>query len=168
MSLRLQSEVARDIFDTKWLPVISHQDPIKFKLLRKAHELGVGTTRRTHNLEKASRANLICGEVGLTWHRQRYDCKNFISTCGICLRYKKIKARPPLKPSLCCVNLSIRPFEHTSVDPLGHIRVTTCGVNSQKVYPLICVDIDNGATHFEIMQRMESKDLYLALCRLQY
>jgi hypothetical protein len=37
MSLRLQSITAREIFDTKWLPVISLEDPLRFKLTRKGH-----------------------------------------------------------------------------------------------------------------------------------
>ena len=34
--------------------------------------------------------------------------------------------------------------------------------------PLIMVDIDNGATHFELMASLEAKEVYLALNRLQY
>ena len=54
------------------------------------------------------------------------------------------------------------------LDPLGHIRVMTHGSSTQKMYPLIMVDIDNGATHFELMTSLEAKEVYLALNRLQY
>ena len=40
MSLRLQCEMARNIFNTQFLPVIGSEDPIIVKLIRKAHELG--------------------------------------------------------------------------------------------------------------------------------
>ena len=48
MSLRLQSDTARAIFDTKWLLVISHEDPLRHKVIMHGHELGLGTFRRTH------------------------------------------------------------------------------------------------------------------------
>ena len=90
MSLRLQSDTARRIFNTKWLPVISWNDPLKFKVMRHSHELGLGTNRRMHNLEKTSHSNLLHGETGMTWHKQKGDVKRFVGSCGICLRYKGI------------------------------------------------------------------------------
>ena len=66
------------------------------------------------------------------------------------------------------VAISIKPFQYVSLDPLGHIRVMTHGSSTQKMYPLIMVDIDNGATHFELMTSLEAKEVYLALNRLQY
>ena len=119
-------------------------------------------------MEKATKANLLRGETGMTWLKQGQECKNYIRSCGVCQRYKGIKSRPPLGPSLVRVNISLRPFEHVSIDPLRHVRITTYGSNTQKVYPLIVVDIDNASTHFEIMTGMEAKDVYLALNRVQY
>ena len=48
------------------------------------------------------------------------------------------------------------------------LGVMTHGSSTQKMYPLIMVDIDNGATHFESMTSLEAKEVYLALNRLQY
>ena len=75
MSLRLQSDTARIIFGTKYLPFISNEDPLIHKAMRHGHELGLGTNRRTHNLEKTTIANLLHGEVGMTWYRQGRDVK---------------------------------------------------------------------------------------------
>ena len=100
MSLRLQSDTARTIFSTKYLPVISNEDPLVNKAMRRGHELGLGSNRRTHNLEKTSVANLLHGEIGLTWYRQGRDVKKFVQHCGICLRYNKLQCRPKLGPSM--------------------------------------------------------------------
>ena len=52
MLLRLHSDTARAIFGTRYFPVISNEDPLRYKVMRHGHELGLGTFRRTHNLEK--------------------------------------------------------------------------------------------------------------------
>ena len=109
-------------------------------------------------MEKTTRDNLVRGRIGMTWFKQRQHCKNFAGKCGVCFKFKGIKARPPLGPSLLRVAISIRPFQHVSVDSLGHVSVTTHGASTEKVYPLSMVDIDKGATHFEIMASLEDKE----------
>ena len=42
MVLRLQSNTARDLYGTKYLPVIGGNDPMRTLLLRRAHELEPG------------------------------------------------------------------------------------------------------------------------------
>ena len=142
MSLGLQCEMARNIFNTQFLQVIGGEDPIIVKLIKKAHEFGIETNRRHHNMEKTTKANLVRGEIGKTWFKQRQHCKNFVGNCGVCLRFKGIKAQPPLGPSLVRVANSIKLFQHVALDPLGHIRVMTHGSSRQKMYQLIMVDID--------------------------
>ena len=66
MSLRLQCEMARNIFNTQFLPVIGSEDPIIVKLIRNAHEMDIETNRRLHNMEKTTRANLVRGQIGMT------------------------------------------------------------------------------------------------------
>ena len=51
MSLRLQSNTSRILFGTRFLPLIRCDDPLRWKIIRYKHELGLGTTRRTHNLD---------------------------------------------------------------------------------------------------------------------
>ena len=82
MSLRLQCEMARNIFYTQFLPVIGSEDPIIVKLIRNAHEKDIENSRRLHNLEKTTRANLVRGQTGITWYKQRQHCKNFVGSCG--------------------------------------------------------------------------------------
>ena len=52
MGLLLQSNTARSLYGTKYLPVIGVNDSMRTQLLGKAHELGPGAGRVTHNLEK--------------------------------------------------------------------------------------------------------------------
>ena len=87
MSLRLQSHKAMEIYGTRFLPILGSNDPLVRKVIRNGHELGSGTERRTHNLEKTSNSEIVKGEMGLTWKTQVKDVRNFIGTCGICLRF---------------------------------------------------------------------------------
>merc|ERR1712055_115389 len=45
MSLRLQSNIARNLYGTKYLPVLGADDPMKTQLMRRAHELEHGAGR---------------------------------------------------------------------------------------------------------------------------
>ena len=70
MSLRLQSHKAMELYGTRHLPVLGSDDPLKRKIIRYAHELGNGTMRRTHNLEKTTNSEIVRGEMGVTWKGQ--------------------------------------------------------------------------------------------------
>ena len=93
--------------------------------------------------------------------------KRWVSDCGICQRYSNFKIRAPLGRSLVRVGNTLKPFSHTSIDPLGHIFVTVKSGRPFKVYPLICADINTGAIAFELLMRMEAKDIFLGLTRLE-
>ena len=168
MSLRLQSHTAREIYGTRFLPLLGSDDPLKFTVMRWSHELGAGTDRRTHNLEKTTGSNIVRGQFGVTWSSQHRDVKTFVRSCGICLRFRKEKCRPPLGKSLFRVSVCNQPFSHVSVDPIGGIRVKGQGTQTQKLYPLVAVCLNTGGAHVEIMGGLEAKDVYLSILRLQY
>ena len=168
MSLRLQSHKAMEIYGTRFLPILGSNDPLIRKVIRNGHELGSGTERRTHNLEKTSNSEIVKGEMGLTWKTQVRDVKSFIGTCGICLRFRRILCRPPLGKTLFRVHKDIQPFSHISLDPVGGIRVQGKGMQTAKIYPLVGVCLASGAAHIEIIQGLESRDIYMALLRIQY
>ena len=138
MSLRLQSHKAMELYGTRHLPVLGSDDPLKRKVLRSAHELGSGTMRRMHNLEKTTSSEVLKGELGMTWKTQVKDVNEFISVCGICLRFRKAKCRPALGQTLFRVSRVVNPFTHVSIDPVGAIRVQGMGTQTAKIYPLVC------------------------------
>jgi hypothetical protein len=152
MSLRLQSNTAMEIYGTRFLPLLGSDDPLRWKVMRWAHELGAGTERRTHNLEKTTGSNIIRGEFGIIWKSQAKDVKGFVRNCGICLRFRKEKCRPPLGRTLFRVKPCVR----------GQ------GAQTQKLYPLIAVCLNTGSAHVEIMTGLQAKDIYLGVLRLQY
>ena len=168
MSLRLQSHTARELYGTRFLPVLGSEDPLRYKVIRMGHELGPGTNRRTHNLEKTTSANLLRGQMGVTWKTETKDVKNFAKTCGVCLKFRKEKCRPPLGKSLFRVKTCTQPFGHLSLDPIGAIRVRGSGTQTQKLYPLVLVCLESGGTHVELMTGLEARDVYLSILRLQY
>ena len=168
MSLRLQSNTARSLYGTKYLPVLGTDDPMKTQLIRKAHETEHGAGRLMHNLEKTTLANLVQGPVGATWKTERRDIMNYVKYCGVCLKFKGLKCTPPLGKSLFRTKACVYPFGHTSMDPVGHIRVKGRLIQRKKVYPLILACLETGGLHVEIMEGMEAKDVYLSILRLQY
>ena len=124
--------------------------------------------RRTHNLEKTTNSEVLKGEMGLTWKTQTKDVKEFIANCGICLRFRKVKCRPPLGQTLLRIHRFVQPFSHLSVDPVGSIRIQGKGTQTAKIYPLVAVCLSSGAAHIEIIHGLEARDIYLALLRVQY
>ena len=124
--------------------------------------------RRTHNLEKSTGSGILRGEMGLTWKTQNQDVKGFVRSCGICLRFRKEKCRPPLGKTLFRINPCNQPFSHLSADPIGAIRVQGQGTQTHKLYPLVAVCLNTGGSHIEIMAGLEARDIYLAILRLQY
>ena len=52
MSLRLQCEMARNIFNTQFLPVIGSEDPVIVKLIRNAHEMDIENSRKSSQFGK--------------------------------------------------------------------------------------------------------------------
>ena len=141
---------------------------MKTQLMRKAHELEHGAGRLMHNLEKTTSANLAHGPFGVTWKTEKKDIISFVKTCGVCLKFKGFKCTPPLGKSLFRTKACVYPFQHTSMDPVGHIRVKGRLTQSKKVYPLILACLETGGLHVETMEGMEAKDVYLSILRLQY
>ena len=59
-------------------------------------------------------------------------------------------------------------FSHISVDPLGTIKANFGGSSFSKlIHPLIIVDINLGAVEMELMLNNKTKNVFLALMRLQ-
>ena len=54
-----------------------------------------------------------------------------------------------------------------SLDPLGPISVILRGSQTKKIYPLAILCLHSGASHIELMEGLEAKDVYLALTRLE-
>ena len=73
-SLRLHCDTVRAIFGTRYLPVISNEDPLRYKAMRHGHELELGTVRRTHNLEKTTAEYMANPdmEAAVERHRSKY------------------------------------------------------------------------------------------------
>ena len=93
---------------------------------------------------------------------------SYIKNCGVCLKFKGMMCTPPLGKSLFRTKTCAYPFQHTSMDPVGHIRVKGRLIQTQKVYPLILACLETGGLHVETMEEMEAKYVYLSILRLQY
>ena len=85
--LRLASHTARSLFGTKHLPILGTNDPIRTKLMRRAHNVGPEGNRGTHQFGKTTLANVISGELGVIWEKCKTDVQTFKRLCGICRKF---------------------------------------------------------------------------------
>ena len=168
MSLRLQPNHT-ELFNTNFLPVVGSNDPLRFKFIRHHHLMSYAGLRTVHANKKSTTHLVSQGAWAVTWHKKKGDVSKFIDLCGSCNRMNiNTKATPPMGPSYNRVFPSIFPFTHISIDPLGFVPVKLNGSVRGKAYPLILMDINNGNIGFEILKNLEAKEVYLALCRLEW
>ena len=111
---------------------------------------------------------MVRGALGITWKGKVASVKKYLHECGTCNKFRNSKLRPQLGNSLVRVNATLAPWRNVSIDPLGHVRVSTRGAHTIKVYPLIIADINTGAICFELLNRLEAKDVFLALSRVEF
>merc|ERR1711888_437089 len=111
MTLRLQSNTARELFGTKFLPVIGGNDPIRTQLLRSAHQPELGAGRAMHHLEKTTLANLVRGATGRNFVPNNslavLLCNRSVITLMPCICPSLVAATPSLK--CLCADLSTSP-----------------------------------------------------------
>ena len=168
--LRLDYSSAEQIFGCKYLPIISNQDDLRFKMVRFAHENQSYkvVTKGIHYSLKATKSRLHCGAIGVTWGSVDQDVQFYIRGCGLCLSFTGFSFNPWTERSLTRTKSYLPLFSHTSLDPLGPVRVNFDGSTFTKlVYPLILVDINLSITDVVLMQGCTSKDVYLALMLVQ-
>ena len=146
-NLRLASHTARSLYGTKYIPILGRKDPLKEKVMRRAHLAGPQVLRSLHNLQKTTMANVTSGELGAVWRDYKTDVKAYTRACGICRRFSEEKCRPSLGNKLFRTSQCIQPFSHIRIDPLGPLQVIT--------------------SHMELLEGMEARDVYLALSRLE-
>ena len=72
-NLRLASHTARSLYGTKYIPILERKNPLKKKLMRKAHFTGPQVLRSVHNLQKTTMAKVTSGELGTVWRDRRQD-----------------------------------------------------------------------------------------------
>ena len=56
----------------------------------------------------------------------------------------------------------IQPFLHTSLDPLGPFQVILRGSQTKKIYPIVFLCLNSGASHIELIEGLAVRDIYLA------
>ena len=92
----------------------------------------------------------------------------YIRGFGLCLSFTGFSFNPWTEQSLTWSKGYLPLFSHTSLDPLGAIRVNFDESTFTKlVYPLVLVDINLSITDVVLMMGLSSKDVYLALMLVQ-
>ena len=83
-NLRLASHTARSLYGTKYIRILGRKDPLKEKVMRRAHLAGPQVLRSVHNLQKTTMANVTSGELGVVWRDYKPNVKTYTRACGIC------------------------------------------------------------------------------------
>ena len=60
LHLRLEKEVAKQIYGTQNVPILSYKDPVTAKFVREAHWVKGEVGRGMHNLMKTTLSNVVC------------------------------------------------------------------------------------------------------------
>ena len=125
-------------------------------------------TKGIHYSLKATKSRLHCGAVAVTWASVDQDVQFYIRGCGLCLSFTGFSFNPWTERSLTRSKSHLPLFSHTSLDPLGGIRVNFDGSSFTKlIYPLVLVDINLSITDVVLMMGLSCKDVYLALMLVQ-
>ena len=66
-NLRLASHTARSLHGTRHILILGREDPLRMKVMRKAHMAGLQALRAVHHLQKTTMANVTSGEAGVIW-----------------------------------------------------------------------------------------------------
>ena len=168
MSLRLQV-CHTMLFNTNFLPVIGSDDPLRIKFIRFHHLVSHAGMRAVHCNKKSTIHAISQGEKAVTWFKKKSDVSRYIDQCGTCNKFKtNVMCQPKMGPSFNRIAPTICPFTHVSIDPLGYVYVKVNASQRTKVYPLIVMDINNGAIIFEILKSLEAKEIFWALCRIEW
>ena len=159
LHLRLEKEVAKQIYGTQNVPILSYKDPVTAKFLREAHWVKGEVGRGMHNLTKTTLSNVLKGESAAFWKFQQKQVKSDINNCGVCRRFDEKLCRPQLGKSLFRCRVGSPPFEYVSLDPLGSVRVQMTGSHTGKITPLIVCDLNTGAVCVQHMLGVKAQRL---------
>ena len=139
------------------------------KFIREAHQERHAVGRSTHHNRKATENIISNGMMGVTWYGKKASVKKYIKNCGTCNRMEpNVKCRQIMGKSLNRIKPTLSPYRNVSIDPLGQIVVQVAPGKQIKIYPLLCMDINNGAVCFEVLRTMEAKEVFLALKRVEW
>ena len=83
LRLRIEKEIASQIYGTLNIPILSYKDPVTAKLIRNSHWMRGDVSRGVPNLTKSTLANLVKGEAAVFWKGQQKQVRRAIQECGI-------------------------------------------------------------------------------------
>jgi hypothetical protein len=68
--------------------------------------------RPAHFNKKATNQNLVRGQVGVTWYKKQLHVKRYVMNCGVCNKFKNMRARPNLGNSLVRTRATLSPWQN--------------------------------------------------------
>ena len=107
------------LFGTKYLPIISNEDPIIRKLIRLAH-LG-DLQGALHRTTSGTMGRLMSGKFGITTTGIEQQIRDYTYGCFGFYVERGVGYRPSLGTVSVKMNPNARPFAYVSIDPLGFV-----------------------------------------------
>ena len=115
---RLDDTTASALYGTKNVPVLSRDDPIIWKLIRRAHI----STEGIHRTFRGTFSNMVSGKFPVICNHMSTSIKVFMRNCYQCQRWRQDRFKVALQPVYTAVKAKVLPFEELSLDMLGSMK----------------------------------------------
>ena len=109
------------LFWTKYLPIISNEDPIIGKLIRLAHLGDLEGKEAMHRTTSGTMGRLQSGKFGIIMTGIEQQVRDYSYGCFGCNVERGVCYRPPLGNVSVKMDIEARPFASVSIDPLGSV-----------------------------------------------
>ena len=172
VALRLDVITAVNLLGGKFCPLLSSKDELKWKFVRYQHELQSNADdllKVIHHSSSSTEANLKSGSIGVYWKGMRKDISDYIWSCATCMNYKELFYTPTHGSCKTKINAFAKLFSEISIDPLGGItcKFFASSRSIKIMFPLLCVDLQHGLCHLELMGGNKTGDILNALTKIQ-
>ena len=103
---RLENTTASALYGTKNVPVLSKDDPIIWKLIRRAHISSEGI----HRTFRGTFSDMVSGKFPVLCNQMSTNIKVFMRNCYQCLRWRQDRFKVALQPVYTAVKAKVLPF----------------------------------------------------------
>ena len=160
---------ARRIWGAKYIPVLNGKCELAQRLVHQAHTSINLNLKRAHRTVEGSKAALQTGKFGICIPGVTSLIRTITLTCPTCNGNRKWTYESILGNKYTKLEVQAKPFRDISIDILGEMKVKPHATSrgTVKNYPLVIKCMNSGAITVQLMEESKTKDVILALLRLE-
>ena len=162
---RLENTTAAALYGTKNVPVLSKDDPIIWKLIRRAHISSEGI----HRTFRGTFSNMVSGKFPVLCNQMSTCIKVFMRNCVQCLRWRQDRFKVALQPVYTAVKAKVLPFEELSLDMLGSMKAFpwTNAKREMDIFPLLAKCVNTGCVMILLMDTPKTVSVILGMLTIE-